>query len=371
MQADLLQRPQLGDIGLRIRHDGAFGQLQFQPVRGEFGVLQEADDPIGQVDLVELQWRYVHADAKRPDTQGIPVEAVAGDFCHHPLAQLDDLSGALRDGDELQRGDHAALGVFPAHQCLHAHHFAGMHVNLGLVAQLQLIVAQGIAQLLFHLELLHRPGIHLLIVKTVAGPALGLGDVHGGVGVAHQGVGVLAVVGEDGDADAGGDHRVVRLQGDRLGEGGENPAGHTLDVHGVLYIRQNDGEFIAAEAGDLGADGVIILIVLGQVVDGIIFAQLHGQAFGDFHQQAVAAAVAYGVVDAFEVVEVDEHQRGVGVAALAALEDTAELFVEAAAIGEAGEGVVVGKVAQPVLLPLECVEGIAGAQHILHIAPQQ
>ena len=44
------------------------------------------------------------------------------------------------------------------------------------------------------------------------GPALGLGRIHGGVGVAHQGIGIAAVAGIHGNAYARCHYRVVGLQ---------------------------------------------------------------------------------------------------------------------------------------------------------------
>ena len=121
------------------------------PTRRQPGALEEALDPLRQVTLVELQRRYVHADSKWLDTQGVPVQAVAGHLTHHPLSELDYLPGALGHRNKLQWRDHAALGVFPANQRLHADHLARAGVYLGLVAQFQFVVAQSVAQLLFHL----------------------------------------------------------------------------------------------------------------------------------------------------------------------------------------------------------------------------
>ena len=48
-------------------------------------------------------------------------------------------------------------------------------------------------------------------------------------------------------------------------------------------------------------------LVAGHVADGVFLAQLQCQTSGDFHQKLVTPAVTDAVVDALEVVEVDEQ----------------------------------------------------------------
>ena len=78
-------------------------------------------------------------------------------------------------------------------------------------------------------------------------PALGL--VHGDVGVAQQGVRVLGVLGEHGDADARAD--VQRDPGERVGapERRSQPGGRHRGGLGVGVLDQH-AELVAAQAGD-------------------------------------------------------------------------------------------------------------------------
>ena len=93
--------------------------------------------------------------------------------------------------------------------------------------------------------------------------------------------------------------------------------------------RQQDRELVAAEAGD-----------------DVGRAQPLAQHARDARQQAVAGGVAEGVVDGLEAVEV-EHERGaLGAVAAHVREVPRELLLEAAAVREPGERVVVGEVAQ-------------------------
>ncbi len=234
----------------------------------------------------------------------------------------------------------------------------------------ELITTHGVAQLLLELELLEGSGVHLLVVEAEACPAIGLGGVHGRIGVAHQLVGVLAILRIDGNADTRRDDGIVRLQRNRFGQGVDYAARDALDVRRVVHVGQDDGELIAPQAGDFRA-AASLCVVIRKVADRIVLAEFAAEAPGNFHQQAVTARVADRVIDALEVVEVDEHQCRHRLVPAGALQDAAELFVEAAPVRQAGQRVKIGEVAEAVFLALEDIESFARAQHVLHIAAEQ
>ena len=64
---------------------------------------------------------------------------------------------------------------------------------------------------------------------------------------------------------------------------------------------------------------------------------------GDPPQQPVAGAVAEGVVDELEVVEVDQQQRDRAAGAGAAVDAAAQLGLQLGAVGQAGQRVEVGE----------------------------
>ena len=109
-------------------------------------------------------------------------------------------------------------------------------------------------------------------VDGVGVPASVLGAVHGGVGVLQQGVGLKTVAGVDGDADAGRHVQLVLAQVEGIAERPQQLAG---DAHGVgfaLQLGQQDGELVAALAGDgvALADGV--LQALGDELEELVGA---------------------------------------------------------------------------------------------------
>ena len=96
-------------------------------------------------------------------------------------------------------------------------------------------------------------------------------------------------------------------------------------------VGEQDRELVATEAShDVGA------------ADG------PPQQARDGDQELVAGVVAEGVVDLLEVVEVEQEERSGGAVATAEVEVALELVLEAPAVGEAGQHVVVHQVGQPV-----------------------
>ncbi len=105
----------------------------------------------------------------------------------------------------------------------------------------------------------------------------------------------------------------------------EDPPRYLFDIRDIRHIGKHYRELIATQPSDLGYTlraGGLLSIGIRKIVDRIFLAQLHGQAFGNLDQQAVAPGMADGIIDALEVIEIDKQQcRGRAMAA-AALEQT-------------------------------------------------
>ena len=114
------------------------------------------------------------------------------------------------------------------------------------------------------------------------------------IGMAHDVGRAADVLVDDGDADAGADDD--GLAGDRVGRAdrGDHARGHGLQGGVIEAAGGDDGEFVAAEAGDQ-----------------VVAAQGAAQPLGDAADQLVADRVAERVVDVLEMVEIDvEDGRG-------------------------------------------------------------
>ncbi|MNO34805.1 hypothetical protein D3C76_248490 [compost metagenome] len=159
--------------------------------------------------------------------------------------------------------------------------------------------------------------------------ALGLGAVHGGVGVANQCGNVGAVLWIKADADAGAGEELVLAGLERRVEAGQQLVGDGAGVTGFVQAGQQDDELVAAQAGH-----------------GVDITHLLLQALGNALEQQVADRVAEAVVDVLETVEVKEQHRALAVGHLRAGERGLQAVLEQGTIGQAGQRVVVGLVVE-------------------------
>ena len=106
----------------------------------------------------------------------------------------------------------------------------------------------------------------------------------------------------------------------------------------------------AAVVGEVGQDDDEL--VAAQARHGVARRAAPAQPVGHLAQQHVAGLVAEAVVDGLEAVEVDEQHGQRLAAALVAGQRLAQAVLHQAAVGQAGEGVVVGRLVELFLLLL-------------------
>ena len=218
--------------------------------------------------------------------------------------------------------------MLPAHQRLDADHALRGDVDLRLVVQDELAGADRGAQLAEQLQPLGGVRVAVRRVGLDAG-ARALGVVHRDVGALDQRVHVGPVLGAVGDPDAGVQHGRDAVEQERARDRVLQAAGELGGHPAVGQPAQQHGELVAAEPGERVAAAHDAL-----------------QARGDLLQQAVARVVPERVVDLLEAVEVDQQQRGGLAAALGRGQRGLHPVVEQRAVGEVGEVVVQGLVAQ-------------------------
>ena len=188
--------------------------------------------------------------------------------------------------------------------------------------------------------------MHRRLEEAVAALAVALGDVHRGVGVADELVGVgrrLAL--DDRDAQAGADDDLLLIQPQRLQERLEHALGGVGRLLRADDVLEQDGELVAAEARR-----------------GVGGADARGQALGDLAQDLVAGGVAEAVVDRLEVVEVEEDDRDAVLLATVAGDGVAHALDEQGAVGEVGDRVVEGLVGELLLEGLALAD-VAAVEH--------
>ena len=182
--------------------------------------------------------------------------------------------------------------------------------KLGAQADLDLVAALDV-------------GVHRLGEDAEAVAAGRLGAVHGDVGLAQQLGGLGDLLGGEHRADADSDPRLAVADDEGLADDVDDPLAQAADVGLALGADLDDGEFVAADAGD-----------------GVGLAQQRAQPLADFLDELVAGIVAERVVDLLEAVEIEHQQGDLLARAAIAGQRLGEAVLEQGAVGEAGQLVV-------------------------------
>ena len=322
--AHLADAVQGGDGGFGVLEDVGFGDFELDPLGATVFVFEDGAQRGQKIEAAQLPAGDVDGHRRRVEAGAPPGDDLATALAQHQFADAHDQAIALGQRDEFVRRHHAELGVRPAAQGLEAGERAGGEVELGLQPGLEAGFVHRVTQRVLQPHAV-AGGFGLLFgVALDVVAALTLGLVHGGVGVADQGLGVVAVLREDADPEAGADEEFLMIDGQRRGQAGEDALGRAGGELLVVDVFDQDHEFIAAEAGD-----------------GVLLAHAVEQARGDLLEHRVAHRVTKGVVDVLEVVEVEKHHRHHVVVPAGAAQGGVDAVVEQAAVGQAGERVVV------------------------------
>ena len=105
-------------------------------------------------------------------------------------------------------------------------------------------------EVLLHLHALAQADVHFLGEEDGRAFLQGFRLVHGVVGVGHQRLDALAVVGIDRDADAAADHDFAAGQVAAAPKPIANPFGDLLDLDLAHDVGHQDQELVAAQARD-------------------------------------------------------------------------------------------------------------------------
>ena len=197
-----------------IGHDQGFGQLEFQAVRIDPGGRQ---DFLGHGDEIGLD-ELARADIDRERQVARHRIALPGSQFHagrgqHPAADIDNQAGFLGLLDEVGEVEDVAVRLAPAQERLGPDH-AAVAVELRLVVQDELPVAQRPPQAAFQFRAGGPLGLHVGVEKAEGIPA-------GRLGLVHRRVGLLG--GRCHRVGGAADHRHADTGRDRIGE--VQPAG--------------------------------------------------------------------------------------------------------------------------------------------------
>ena len=286
-------RPQLvGDArgAAAARQRAALGDLELEQLGLEALGGEHPRDPAGQLGVVEAARGEVDRHAqrrarRRRQRRHWASASRSTTSVSTPISPAWSASGTKPSGPIA-----AEVGVLPARERLDAGRAAARERELGLVLEHDLAGLDAAPQLGREQQ-----AVDAVVVLgrrvDLHRPLRGLRAVQGDVGAAQQVVGVAAVLGVVGEADARAhvEHHAVEHEG--VVERAHEPLGQPLAVL-QREAGEEDGELVAAEAGER-----------------VVGAQGAAEPAADLLQEPVAVGVAEGVVDGLEVVEVDDHQH--------------------------------------------------------------
>ena len=296
-----------------------FGDFEFDPFGLQPMTVDRLRDRRGEMRIAHLRGRKVDRDPQILR----PIGGLGDRLAHHPFADRHDQAGLFRDRQEVVGRDHPAHRMIPAQQRFVTRCPPALEIDHRLVVQPQFATRDRFGQILFELALVARLAIELVVVDRQIVAALALRREQREVGAPHQ---FLRIA--------------IAFDAARHADTGRHAIGMPFDLVGLAHHRQE-----AVRAFDQHARAEPRIHQHGEFVapqprDQIVVADFLFQPDADFAQQAIADAVATRVVDRFEIVEIEIEQRDVRAFVECWPERAAQALVEAIAIGEPGEAVV-------------------------------
>jgi hypothetical protein len=157
------------------------------------------DHGLNQVAATKLYRRQVHGHLD----SGRPFCGLRAGFPQYPFAERHDQTDVFGDGNEFGRRDHAVLRMMPAQERFEAADLIRGDIHQRLIVEFELAIGEGAAQVELHVPALLCFAVHLTLEEPVEATAIRLGAIKRHVGVTHQFLAGIAIVGRQRDANAG------------------------------------------------------------------------------------------------------------------------------------------------------------------------
>ena len=278
---------------------------------------------------MQLDRRQVDRHAQVFQAAVMPLAQLTAGLVQNPFADIDNAAVLLGQGDEQVRRDQSPLGVLPAQQCFDADHFMAGIADLGLVDQIELIALQRTAQVLVEFTTHTHFAVQAGDIELVAIARAGLGQHHRLLGLLQQFLGIVTIVGKQGDADGctQADALLTELQG--RGQVVEYRLCELRCLVGLIDPGLDQGELITAQSGEAAQAPAV-----------------GAQTVGNRHQQTVTGLVTELLVYFLEVVQAAAEDGHATLAPAGISQNAGQLLLQHAAVGQAGQGVVLRHVQQ-------------------------
>ena len=312
---------------LAILHDDRFGNFQFKVVRRQLVFRPGCGRCCRSNRVVELDGRQIEGQQRGAKPSSIQARSWAQALCSTrvPISPIRPLSG---DRNEVGRAEQALAGMLPADQGFVGGGDPGFQVDDRLIVHHEFLAVDGAPQVGFDLEIIVGGGIHLRREVAVGIPAVGFGLIHRRIGIAHQRVYGDPVVRVETDADGGVTNSScpsIRMAGRRASSIFEAslPAMASLFFSGrtIMNCRRRAAPTISL------ARRVLVRRLATRL-------------------SRVSPMMAERIVDGLEAVQIDEQDGQLGLVLGRGIHGFAEALLEQRAVGQAGQCIVMGEIAQ-------------------------
>ena len=156
------QALQATDAVRRIVEDGAFRNLQRDPVRRAVVALQQCGKTVRQLRVHQVVCRDIDRYVDRQAFSS-PSRTLRDDTLEHPLRHRTDIAGLLGERDELARRDEPAHRMLPAHEGFGVMFARALERHSRLVDEPQFFMFDGSTQIVHH----HQALAAVLVVSVV------------------------------------------------------------------------------------------------------------------------------------------------------------------------------------------------------------
>ena len=286
--ARLLDLPQHLDQQVRLFHGHRFRDFQFDELGRRLRLFQRYAQHFQEQRVAELHLRHVDGHDEVAVALFAQQHQFAASRAQHPFTEVDDDARILGNRNETVGRDELAVRRLPAQQRFGAHGAARGQVDLRLIHDKQLVLAEGRAQRMHHAHSFADFDAHAARKIEVPGALLAFCPFQGDIGILQR-IGARArMFAQPYEAQGGRQLHVLAIDAERRLEQGQDL--------GRVDLRR-----VAQHAKDVAA----------QARHRQLGTQLGLQSARHGNQQGVAELVPQRIVGLGKMVEVDQRQGGV------------------------------------------------------------
>src|SRR5262249_2257822 len=238
---------QCGQILFGLSQQDTLRNFNFQAFWRQLRVHQRANHSIHDIGFCELNRRKVDRDL---DTVRHPHRIVAR-LCQNPLAQLNDQTRFLGQGNEISRRDNALSRMVPSQQSFDSFDTPRFVFHNRLIKELKLVMPNGLAKVVLQYIAAVSFYFELLTIDAEAVPSIIFCFIECEIGILEDLVAAIAVFGRKRYSNAASNNNLWLFEPVWCTHSLDEPFRQSLNapVDGFLADYDEHGKFIATKPG--------------------------------------------------------------------------------------------------------------------------